>query len=160
MEKSWFTCGMMKKIRNLNWEYPVGICIQVHWLTSMGLVPNCVTQLRRCNFRALLLDIIILISRENINSRVNWLYFLKAYYFIPTRVFRHCPEAVSQMRHRPSNDEETMRLPSRLKCTALTGSLWAGRVFRHFPVRTSQMRTLSSNEPLTTRLDWKIKNNF
>ena len=38
-------------------------------LTSIGLVPNCVTQLRLCNFCALLLDIIILISRENINSR-------------------------------------------------------------------------------------------
>ena len=48
-----------------------------------------------------------------------------------------------------------MRLPSLLKCTALTGSLWAGRVFRHLPVRTSQIRTLSSKEPLTRRFDWK-----
>ena len=48
-------------------------------------------------------------------------------------VLRHCPEAVSQMRQRPSYEEETMRLPSRLKCTAETGSECAGSVFRHLP---------------------------
>ncbi len=47
---------------------------------------------------------------------------------------------------------ETMRDPSLLKWTALTGSECAGRVFRHFPVRTSHIRTLSSKEPETT---WK-----
>ena len=37
--------------------------------------------------------------------------------------------------------------PNLLKCTAETGSEWAGRVFKHFPVLTSQIRTDSSNEP-------------
>lgn len=46
---------------------------------------------------------------------------------------------------RPSYDEETINVPSRLKWTAETGSEWAGNDFKHFPVFTSQILTLSSN---------------
>lgn len=52
----------------------------------------------------------------------------------------------SQTHHRPSQLLETIREPSLLKCTAETGSEWAGRIFRHLPVFTSQIRTLSSNQ--------------
>ena len=46
-----------------------------------------------------------------------------------------------------------MSEPSRLKWTAVTGSLCAGKVFKHLPVRTSQIRTFSSNLK-------KVKTNF
>ena len=38
------------------------------------------------------------------------------------RVLRHWPVAVSQMRHSPSYDPETMSVPSQEKCTPETGS--------------------------------------
>ncbi|KAI2803911.1 hypothetical protein BLOT_008050 [Blomia tropicalis] len=60
-------------------------------------------------------------------------------------VFKHCPEFVSHIRQRPSYELDAINVPSRLKCTAETGSECAGNVFKHFPVLTSQIRTDSSN---------------
>lgn len=67
-----------------------------------------------------------------------------------TNVFRHWPEVMSQMRlHQylsglfswddsthinPSIPQETIIVPSRLNCTAVTGSECADKVFRHFPM--------------------------
>ena len=48
-------------------------------------------------------------------------------------------------------------VPSRLKCTEVTGSECAGSFFNSFPVFTSQIRTVSSKLPLTIRFDCGLK---
>ena len=79
---------------------------------------------------------------------------VKSKYQLPISVFKHCPDAVSQIRQSPSLLLETMSVPSRLKSTAETGSEWAGRDFKHFPVLTSQIRTDSSNYK---RIEYHLK---
>jgi len=74
-----------------------------------------------------------------------------------TSVFKQLYELISHIRISPSCEQEAMRVPSRLKWTALTGSLWAGKVAVHFPVFTSQMRIVSSMEPLARRLEEGLK---
>ena len=67
-------------------------------------------------------------------------------------VLRHWPVAVSQMRHSPSYEPETISVPSHEKCTPDTGSECAGRILRHFDVLTHQMRSDSSKEPEASML--------
>lgn len=72
-----------------------------------------------------------------------------------TRVFKHWPESASQIRlltielkdHwkecyayiNPSIAHETIRVPSWLKLTAVTGSEWAGRTFKDLPTRNIRL---------------------
>ena len=46
------------------------------------------------------------------------------------RLLRHCPVAVSHIRHKPSKLQDTISVPSRLNCTAVTGSECAGNTLR------------------------------
>lgn len=59
--------------------------------------------------------------------------------------------------HKPSNEQDAIRLPSLSKSTDDTGSLCAGNCFKHFPVFTSQIRTFSSYDPDTNLLDCGLK---
>ena len=111
-----------------------------------------------------------------------------------TKVLRHWPESASHNRLpetltqeddrgicsyiNPSIAHDTIRLPSRLKLTAVTGSEWAGRTLRDFPAKqiehvrhrlrrrsshrnvplaTSHILTVSSNPPEANKLDLWLK---
>jgi len=52
------------------------------------------------------------------------------------RLFRHCPVAVSHIRHKPSKLQDTISVPSRLNCTAVTGSECAGNTLRPIYIHT------------------------
>lgn len=77
--------------------------------------------------------------------------------FSSMSVFRQPPEAVSQILQDPSWLADTIKEPSLLKCTEVTGKVWARITWFDLPVFTSQTRTVSSKEPETMRFDWGLK---
>ena len=73
-----------------------------------------------------------------------------------TKVFKHCPDSASHIRLcnsceyttanlylptyiRPSIAQDTMRVPSWLKLTDVTGSEWAGSTFKGLPCLSRQL---------------------
>lgn len=72
-------------------------------------------------------------------------------------VLSKAPVAVSQILQDPSWLPETIKEPSLLKCTDVTGIAWARITCSTLPVLTSQTLIVSSKAPETIKLDCGLK---
>src|SRR4030095_11364617 len=72
---------------------------------------------------------------------------------VPTSsVWRHSPEAASQILTVLSSDADASRLSSCEKATELTHWRWPSSVWRHLPEAASQILTVLSNDADASRL--------